>query len=302
MKHNEQTMWERIRHGFAVLFACVVVLGVPGLTIAQYGHLHFWGGRKATPLPAFQTRAVDKTTQPVQLFKQPLISVTFDDGYEATYKPAMPILQKRGIHSTQYILSGVENNPLYLSWDQIKAIQKAGQEIGCHTVNHPDLTTITNQQVMYQLKTCQATMQKELRIPVTDFASPYGSYNDQVLADTKKVFATHRNVNGDPTNGVSRFDVNTAQYFDPNNIIGVTVNKDTTIAQLQALVQFTIQNNGWLVLVYHQADGGQSKYALDPKTLDQQMAYLQHTPLRIVTVHQAISGWKPAAQPKVTTK
>jgi peptidoglycan/xylan/chitin deacetylase (PgdA/CDA1 family) len=292
MKHNKQTMWERIRHGFAVFIACAVVLGVPGLTIVQLGHFHFGNSRRATALPAFQARAVDETTQPMRIFKEPLISVTFDDGYEDIYKSAMPLLQKRGIHSTQYVLSGVENNRLYLSWDQIKAMQKAGQEIGCHTVNHPDLTTITHQQVMYQLHSCQQTMQQKLDASVTDFASPYGAYNAAVLADTKQVFASHRNVNGDPTNGVSAADVNVARYFDPNDIIGVTVNKHTTIAQLQALVQFAVQNNGWVVLVYHQADDGPSKYALDPAKLDQQMTYLQHTPVRIVTVQQAVASWK----------
>ena len=292
MKRNKRSMLDRIRHGFAIAFACAVVLGVPLLSIVQLGHLRSFSSRKATPLPAFQTRAVDKTAQPVLLFKQPLISVTFDDGYESTYKAALPILQQHGIHTTQYILSGVENDPLYLSWGQIQAIQKAGHEIGCHTINHPDLTTISQQAVMHQLEGCKATMQQKIGVSVTDFASPYGSENAQTLADIKQVYASQRNVYGDASNGVTNADVNTAPYFNPNDIIGMTVKRDTTLAQLQQLVNFTIKNNGWLVLTYHQADDGPSKYALEPKELDKQMALLQHTSVRIVTVHQAVSSWK----------
>jgi len=293
MKQHKQSRMEKLRHRLATLLACIVVLGVPILSVIQFGHLHSSDGRKATPLPAFQTRKVDQTSQAPQLFQEPLISVTFDDGYETTYEAAIPIMQKRGIHTTQYILSGVENNPLYLDWDQVKAIQAAGHEIGCHTINHPDLQTIDDQDVMHQLMGCKTTMAKYVG-PVTDFASPYGSENARTLSDIKKVFASQRNTNGDSSNGVTNADVNTAAYFNPNDIIGMTVKHTTTLNELQQLVDFTIKNNGWLVLTYHQADDGPSKYALDPKQLDQQMALLQRSPVRIVTVHQAVSSWKAA--------
>lgn len=292
MKHDKPSKLSRIRHGFAVATACVVVLGVPVLSLTQFGHFHVWDSRSAAQLPTFQTRAVDKSSAPVQLFRQPLISVTFDDGDESTYQGAFPILQQHGIRTTQYILSGVENNSYYLSWAQVKQVQKAGHEIACHTINHPDLTTISNQDVMRQLTGCKTTMQQELGVQVTDFASPYGSEDAQTLSDTKKVYASQRNVNGDPTHAANNSNVNLAKYFDPNDIIGVTVTKNTSIAELDRLVTYAEQNNGWVVLVYHQADGEPSKYALNAKVLNQQMSYLEHTPVRIVTVHQAISSLK----------
>ncbi len=291
MKRNKRSRMDTVRHRLTVLLACIVVVGVPFLTILQFTHLHGNDQRKATPLPPFQTRVVDSAKVAPQLFQEPLISVTFDDGYETTYEDALPILQKHGIRTTQYVLSGVESNPIYLSWDQIKAIQQAGHEIGCHTVNHPELTTISNDEVMQQLQGCKTTLSKRYG-PITDFASPYGAENASTLSSIKKVFASQRNTNGDSSNGVTNADVNTAAYFNSNNIIGMTVKHDTTLAELQQLVDFTIKNNGWLVLTYHQADDGPSKYALDPYRLDDQMNLLQHTSVRIITVHQAISSWE----------
>jgi peptidoglycan/xylan/chitin deacetylase (PgdA/CDA1 family) len=58
------------------------------------------------------------------LFGQPLLSVTFDDGWESVYTQAMPILQRDGIRTTQYVLSGTEKDPLYMSWAQIGAMQR----------------------------------------------------------------------------------------------------------------------------------------------------------------------------------
>lgn len=279
------------RHSLAVVFACTIVIGVPLMSILQFAHLHSTQGRKTPPLPAFQIRAIDRTSKPIHIFREPLISVTFDDGYETTYQAALPILQRRGIISTQYVLSGVEDNPLYLSWEQIKLIQTAGHEIGCHTISHPDLRTLDDQAVMQQLQGCKTTLEKRFG-PITDFASPYGSEDARTLSDIKKVFVSQRNTNGDSSNGVTDADVNTAAYFDPNNIIGMTVKRNTTLLEFQQLINYTIANNGWLVLTYHQADEGLSKYGQDPAELDQQMAVLQRAPVRIVTVHQAITSWQ----------
>lgn len=292
MKHIQRNKADVVRHTLAGFFACLIVLGVPLLTLAQYWHLHSSHSRPATPLPALQVRSIDNTGIPPQIFKQPLISVTFDDGFESTYKDALPILQKHGIRTTQYILSGVESNPLYLSWDQVRAIQKAGHEIGCHTITHPDLTTVSSQEVMRQLTGCKTTMQQEIGMPVTDFASPYGAENAQTLAEIKQVFASQRNVYGDSSNGVTNVDVNTAQYFNPNDIIGMTVKRTTKLSEIQEMIDFTIKNNGWAVLTYHQSDDGPSKYALDPQVLDAQMSLLQHSSVRIVTVRQAIASWQ----------
>jgi len=291
MKRNQKSKMDRFRHGLATAFACAVVLGVPVLTVMQFWHPHS-DTRKATPLAALHVRSIDNTSVAPKLFQQPLISVTFDDGFESTYKDALPALQKHGIHTTQYILSGVEKNPLYLSWDQVRAIQKAGHEIGCHSITHPDLTTLSSKEVMQQLTGCKTTMEKEVGTSVTDFASPYGAENAGTLADMKKVYATQRNVYGDSSNGVSNLDVNTSANFNPLDITGMTIKHDTSLAEIQALVDFTVKNNGWLVLTYHQADDGPSKYALDASKLDEQMNLLEHAPVRIVTVHQAMSGWK----------
>jgi peptidoglycan/xylan/chitin deacetylase (PgdA/CDA1 family) len=292
MKYNKrQSVMKKIRHGLAGTFACAVVLGVPMLSLIQLGHIHSFSHRSAKALPAMQVRPIDKTSAQPVLFKQPLISVTFDDGYETTYNEALPILQKHGIRSTQYILSGVEKNPLYLSWDQVTAMQKAGHEIGCHTVTHPDLRTLSDDDVMSQLEGCKESLGARFGT-ITDFASPYGSADNRTRADIKKVFASQRNTDGDSSNGVTFVDVNTAAHFDPMNIIGMTVKRDTTPQEIQQLIDYAVANNGWLVLTYHQADDGPSKYGLDPQKLDQQMAILQKAPARIVTVHQAISSYK----------
>src|SRR5690606_1721656 len=99
--------------------------------------------RRATPLANMQTRAIDAGNAPIKPFGEPIITVTFDDGWESIYTDAMPLLQKYGIPTTQYVLSDEERNPLYLTFDQIHAMDRAGHEIACHGGDHTDLTILT---------------------------------------------------------------------------------------------------------------------------------------------------------------
>ncbi|HSX35314.1 MAG TPA: polysaccharide deacetylase family protein [Patescibacteria group bacterium] len=288
-----------IKRGLTSLFVCAVVL-IPILSLSQWSHA-FSGTqpadtRKATQLPAFIPRAVDTSSTPPNLFSQPLISVTFDDGWESVYTDAMPLLNKYGIHTTQYIIAGTYDDPGYLSDAQIRAIAQSGDEIASHTMTHPDLTTLlNNSDLTYQLQHSQQLLLQKFGSlgsnVAEDFAAPYGHTDPRTLGFIQKYYASQRNTNGDYTNGISQYDVNVAGNFDRYNIIGVTVNKDTKVSDLQALVSYAVAHDGWLVLVYHQADDSQSsKYALDSKSLAEQLKYLSSTMVRIVPVDQALQS------------
>ena len=279
----------KLRHAVSSIVVVGIVLVVPVFSLVELGH--FFRGddsRSSAALPVLAKRQIDTTTLPAQLFQEPLITVTFDDGFESVYNQAMPLLQKYGIHSTQYVITGTAKNLNYVSWDQVAQMQKAGHEIACHTVTHPDLTTLDDASLDSQLKQCKAELTNRFG-PITDFASPYGAQNPKTLSAISKYFDSQRNTNGDPTNGVSDADINTAAKFNRYNIIGVTVRHDTSIEELTKLVDFTKANNGWLVLTYHQADEGTaSQFAVNPENLEKQFSYLSKTNVRIVTMQDAL--------------
>ena len=286
---NTSNSSSKIRHWVTSIVVCGIVLIVPVFTLVGFGHF-FQGdtSRSGDPLPVMNVRKVDTTTLPVQLFQEPLITVTFDDGFESIYKSAMPLLQKYGIRSTQYVISGQTDDINYVSWEQVEQMQKAGHEIGCHTMNHPDLTTLVDEELEYQIKQCKAELTGRFG-PIYNFASPYGSADDRTLNTVSKYFDSQRNTNGDPSNGVNEADMNLASNFDRYNIIGVTVRHDTKKEELEKLVDYAKANNGWIVLTYHQADEGEgSQFAVEPEKLEQQFEYLNKTNVRIVTMQDAL--------------
>jgi peptidoglycan/xylan/chitin deacetylase (PgdA/CDA1 family) len=285
-----------LKRGVAYLLVCAVVIILPLLGLRQW-HADFGllnSTNKATPLPAFVARPADSNKKPPRLYKEPLITITFDDGWETTYTVAAPLLTRDGIHSTQYLVSSLLDNPAYLSLSQVKVLQQHGQQIACHTVSHPDLTKVTAKELDYQLRGCQQFFMKKHFGTLQDFAAPYGDTNPAVIAGIKRVFRSERNTNGDLSNGVTDADVNLSGDSDPYNIIGVTIHENTTVAQLKQAVDYTVAHNGWLVLTYHQSEEAGSKFSLSSDSLKKQLAYLSSTPVRIVTMGQVMDNLPPA--------
>lgn len=288
---NKRSVWHGIKHTFVSVLVCAVVIGLPLLGFRQWHtDANAIQTSKATPLPAFKTRSIDKTSRPPQLFKEPLLSISFDDGWETTYTVAAPLLMKDGIHSTQYVVSGVIGDPDYLSLSQIKALQANGQEIGCHTVTHANLTKLSAKDLNYQLAGCKQYFAKHGIGTVKDFAAPYGATNPTVIAAISHEFRSERSTYGELSDGVDDSDINLPSNFDPHNIVGITVHQGTTVQQLKEAIDYTKAHNGWLVLTYHQADDPNSKYSLSKDSLKQQLDFLSSQQIRIVSVGQVIDN------------
>jgi peptidoglycan/xylan/chitin deacetylase (PgdA/CDA1 family) len=68
------------------------------------------------------------------------------------------------------------------TWDQLREMNQAGIEIGSHTVTHPILTNVDDEQLRYELVSSKSRLESELNSPVTLFCYPNGTYDDRVEA------------------------------------------------------------------------------------------------------------------------
>jgi peptidoglycan/xylan/chitin deacetylase (PgdA/CDA1 family) len=221
-------------------------------------------------------------------FNRPIVSLTFDDGWASYYNNGLPILNKYGFKATDYIISGYLGDTDYMTKAQVKNLYAAGHEIGSHTVDHPDLTSLSATKLNTELKNSQSALQTVVGVPITDFASPYGAYNQTVLNKIKLYYGSHRSVDTG-FNAKSNFDVYDIKV---QNMVSTT-----TLAQVQSWVQQAKATNTWLVLVYHQVDSKLDKTAEPYNTyqsdLDAQLAYIKSTGIAVDTVKQAIAELTP---------
>jgi peptidoglycan/xylan/chitin deacetylase (PgdA/CDA1 family) len=119
------------------------------------------------------------------------IVITFDDGYLNNYTEAFPILKDFGYRAVIYVETetiGGDNKwhdpksetriPM-LNWDQVRELQRAGWEIGSHTMNHAKLLQIDDAQVKEEMVKSRAILAEKLGEAPPSFAYPYGGGADE---------------------------------------------------------------------------------------------------------------------------
>jgi peptidoglycan/xylan/chitin deacetylase (PgdA/CDA1 family) len=230
------------------------------------------------------------------------VSFTFDDGLESIYTQAAPTLAKYGLTGTNYVVTGcvgmntapntchANTDAKYMTWAQVQAVQNSyGWEIGSHTATHPYLASsdagdgqpnvLTPAQVANEMTTSKAAFTAH-GINATDFASPYGDYNNNVLAEVAKVYESHRGF-ADQNNNIWSY----------NDMIlnNMQVQAGVSVAQVKARIDQAIANKEWLILTFHDIKTNPSTdpgdYEYKTSDLDQIAAYAKAKASQIKTVN-----------------
>ena len=126
------------------------------------------------------------------VFPEKTVAIVFDDGFENFYTYAYPLLKERGMIATIYMITGYAGRNdesdvnicwrkfRHLSWSQIAVLAGDGFEFGSHTVNHPDLTRLSDQHVIEELSDSRTRLEDRLGRPVRSFSYPFGGYSERV--------------------------------------------------------------------------------------------------------------------------
>jgi peptidoglycan/xylan/chitin deacetylase (PgdA/CDA1 family) len=192
-------------------------------------------------------------------FTRPLVSLTFDDGHQENATTAMPIMDARSIKSMQcFATQFIQNDTA--AQQAVVAFKNNGHEICSHSITHPFLTSLAATQLTTEATNSQAYLKTLTGAPVKNIASPYGDYNQTVIAELKKYYRSHRTVDEG---------FNSKDNFDLYRVRVQNMNNTTTIAQYQSWLDQTKANKTWLVLVYHRVPpAGQTAGQFDTPYVD----------------------------------
>src|SRR5947209_6634870 len=109
------------------------------------------------------------------------VVISVDDGHADLYTTAFPILQSHHFTAVAYIVSGFINRAGYVTSDEVVQLDRAGIEIGSHTVSHPDLAHLSFASAMFQVVESKRVLEGLVGHPVVDFAYPSGRYDAETV-------------------------------------------------------------------------------------------------------------------------
>jgi peptidoglycan/xylan/chitin deacetylase (PgdA/CDA1 family) len=129
------------------------------------------------------------------------VVLTFDDGYRNFLTSALPRLIARDMRVSVFLITDriapesqsrtgewrESDDETFLSWQEIKELQKHGVEFGSHTCSHRKLSEIEAAEAERELRASHETIAAQLSRTTMPLAFPYGSYSDSVVAMTREL-------------------------------------------------------------------------------------------------------------------
>ena len=120
----------------------------------------------------------------------PVVAITFDDGYLNNLQHALPILKRNGFTATCYAVSNALGG--WNQWDAEKGIPRkalmdraqlrewlaAGMDVGAHSRNHLDLLLQDDKTALDEIAGCKSELESALNVEVRHFCYPYGHFNE----------------------------------------------------------------------------------------------------------------------------
>lgn len=132
-----------------------------------------------------------------------LAAVTFDDGFQNVYENAMPELKKRQIPVVMFVIAdafGKAFGPLghsekVMSLDQLQSLPEELVTIGSHTLTHPMLSTLSEDEARQEIGGSRTKLESTLNRKIRLFSFPFGCFNEQLVelckeAGYSRVFTT----------------------------------------------------------------------------------------------------------------
>jgi peptidoglycan/xylan/chitin deacetylase (PgdA/CDA1 family) len=106
--------------------------------------------------------------------------ISFDDGWENQFEYGFPILQKYHDTATFFVVTNHLDQGNFMTTDQLKTLVAAGMTVGCHTLSHPNLTSLGQDRARDEIAGAKAILEAD-GFKIDTFAYPYGAYNKRVV-------------------------------------------------------------------------------------------------------------------------
>jgi peptidoglycan/xylan/chitin deacetylase (PgdA/CDA1 family)/PKD repeat protein len=168
----------------------------------------------------------------------------------------------------------------YLDPTQMLAIQASGHELGGHSRTHASMTAIPLSEAQVEIGESRNEILAMGGIPVNAFAYPFGDYNVDVQALVEGAgYTSGRSVDrGFNTMATDKLALKIQ-----------SVNRETTMAEIEAWTAQAIADKTWLIFMFHQIDHDLNQtLGVTPEFLTDIVNYVNTTSIDVVTVGEGV--------------
>jgi peptidoglycan/xylan/chitin deacetylase (PgdA/CDA1 family) len=146
-----------------------------------------------------------------------------------------------------------------ITWSEIKEFAANGHEFGSHTISHPRLAVLDEENMLYELEKCKEEIEKQLG-PAHTFSAecPFGTENERVMQYAYKIHPALRNRMPEPF----LEEINRGNDMTPGMSDKTYVQwqrgplSKTSVPLMKSWVDTLVsRDNVWLVLTFHGVDG-----------------------------------------------
>lgn len=203
------------------------------------------------------------------------VSYTLDEGVEEPYLFLLPELEKRGWKASFFIYT--RQPAPAKAWDDILLAYQKGHEVSNHTLTHPNMTTVNDEQLVIEMETAIADL-KNLGIqrPMYSFAYPYESTDDRVWSVVKKYHRYARAGDGGVEVPPNPVPINDARKPNFGALTAKANTRNFTVAQWNSWIDATHAAGGWFIEEWHGVEKDGRKGGWEPRTMDEFNAHFDH--------------------------
>jgi peptidoglycan/xylan/chitin deacetylase (PgdA/CDA1 family) len=171
----------------------------------------------------------------------PLVTFVFDDGDDTDYLVGKKIFAEQGAVACSAVTTDWINTRNHLTTAEIVALQDAGWEIMSHTVSHPNLRSLSPDDVEAEFSRSKAVLEG-LGLTVHNIVYPFNKSNAMVGEIAAKYYRSGRG-------GMNAFN---AGDIDPYYLKSFTMKHD--IPLMKSYIDRARADKSWLIFYQHEID------------------------------------------------
>ena len=172
------------------------------------------------------------------------VAISFDAAWGADKtSQIMDVCEQYGVNATFFLVGfWVEDYP-----EVAKSIADRGFEIGLHSSTHPDMCNLSVEQMSLELSKNQQIIQSVCGVQAKLFRPPYGSYNNNLLDECKRlgIIAIQWSVDSLDWKGLSGGEIagRVCEKSKAGSIVLFHNNSDNIITGLKLVLEYYKNNN-----------------------------------------------------------